>query len=240
MSMPKDFSEDGAAGASGPPQGTSGTFGNSSSGGAIPQNWLSNGALAPNGYGGVWNGNQITQQQASDEFGAGALGQGALGLMFEDGGTVPDQDDAGAGADPSGDTPGGDPTSGTGDPISLALTTVDNALAYGRKLNGLPSSGGDSQQAAAMPTIPGNQSDTPGPYQPGQPRPQQQAANMPMQPPSQSESGVKPLQPMPGRLPPTSNPFGKRTAANEPGDGDGDGDDTTPTIPTGDDEEETA
>lgn len=228
MSMPKDFSEDGAAGASGPPQGTSGTFGTSSSGGAIPQSWLANGALAPNGYGGVWNGNQITQQQASDKFGAGALAQGALGLMFEGGGTVPDQDDAGAGADPSS----GDPTSGTGDPISLALTTVDNALAYGRKLNGLPSSGGDSQQAAAMPTIPGNQSNTPGPYQPGQPRPQQQAANMPMQPSSQSESGVKPIQPMPGRLPPTSNPFGKR-ADNDQGDGD----DSAPTIPTDDDEE---
>lgn len=221
MSMPKDFSEDGAAGASGPPQGTAGTFGNYSLAGS---------------------GQKMTDLQALQAFGPGALAPGAYStdpssssmnmfansgsVMFEDGGVVPDADDAGAGANPNG----GDPTSGTGDPITLALTTVDNALAYGRKLNGLPDGG--QQDAAAMPMIPGNQSQTPGPYKPGQPRPQQMAANMPMQPASQSESGVKPIQPMPGRLPPTSNPFGKR-ADNDQGDGD----DSAPTIPTDDDEE---
>lgn len=45
---------------------------------------------------------------------------------------------------------------------------------------------------------------------------QDEAANMPTVPGGQSESGVKPLQPAPGKLPPTSNPFGKRMAANMP------------------------
>ncbi|OYV25241.1 MAG: hypothetical protein B7X08_06430, partial [Acidocella sp. 20-63-7] len=67
-----------------------------------------------------------------------------------------------------------------------------------------------------VPTIPGNQSETPGPYVPQQPRPQQMAQagyqnnRMPAVPGSQSESGVPPVQPMPGPLPPTANPFGKR------------------------------
>lgn len=46
---------------------------------------------------------------------------------------------------------------------------------------------------------------------------QQQAANMPAVPGSQSESGIPPLQPAPGALPPTSNPFGKRTTPPRPG-----------------------
>lgn len=39
---------------------------------------------------------------------------------------------------------------------------------------------------------------------------QQQASRMPAQPGNQSESGAPRQQPMPGPLPPTSNPFGKR------------------------------
>jgi hypothetical protein len=43
---------------------------------------------------------------------------------------------------------------------------------------------------------------------------------MPVAPASQSNSGVKPLQPMPGPLPPTSNPFGRRSeAAPDPDEG---------------------
>lgn len=218
MSMPKDFSEDGAAGAGGPPQGTSGTFGNSSAsqGGAIPSNWMANGALAPNGYGGVWDGTQITADQASQKYGAGAVGDGALqGLGFEGGGSIPDAD-----GDQDGDQDGGAPAmpagGGSSDRIALALATVDSALSYGRSKHGLPA---DSD------TTDSNQ-------------PQQMAQNrLPSVPGTQSESGIKPVQPMPGPLPPTANPFGKRTmGANEPGDGE----DTQPTIPTDDGDEETA
>lgn len=74
------------------------------------------------------------------------------------------------------------------DAIQKALSTVDGVLAFGRKLHGL---GGDDDGGAIK---------TAG------------LTRMPGQPPSQSESGVPPQQPMPGRLPPTSNPFGKRTA----------------------------
>lgn len=137
------------------------------------------------------------------------------------------------GEDPDDPTaaPGGD-DNGMGDRLALALTSVDSALSYGRKLNGLPADsgmdeGGGGQQAANMPMIPGNQSETPGPYKP-QPK---MAANMPMpmKPAGQSEGNVPPLTPNPGRL--SAPAFGKRTADNEPGDGG------QPVIP---DEEETA
>lgn len=65
--------------------------------------------------------------------------------------------------------------------IDSAMKTVQDALSYGRNLHGL-GSGGD-----------------------------QQASRMPMQPGNQSESGVPREQPMPGPLPPTKTPFGKRT-----------------------------
>lgn len=82
------------------------------------------------------------------------------------------------------------------DAISKALDTVDQVLAFGRKQHGL---GGDDESGGI-----------------------QMAANtrMPAQPPSQSESGVKPIQPMPGPLPPTSNPFGKRADAGNDNDQD--------------------
>lgn len=208
MSMPKSFSEDGASGASGPPQGQAGTFGTlGNSGGSLTSENLSNGAL--NGFGGVFaptppSNDPVGSQAWNSEHSGG----GNLNMMFDGGGSVPDPSDA-------GEDQTGDPTSGTGDPISLALTTVDNALAYGRKLNGLPGgddSGGGQQMAmgARMPSVPG----------------------------TQSNSGTKPIQPMPGPLPPTGNPFGKR-ADNEQGDGDGD-DSPTPTIPEDDGDEETA
>jgi hypothetical protein len=208
--MPKDFSQDGAAGAtSGPPQGAAGTLGPSVMGVGMNPAWLN--TIGNAGLGGPARGNATPNAAwEGDALSEMTPGSPNYSAMFEDGGVVPDQDDAGAGANPAS----GDPTSGTGDPISLALTTVDNALAYGRKLNGLPSDGGG-----------------------GSAQPQQMAANMPMAPAGQSETGIKPPLPAPGRLPPTSNPFGKRTPLkivgdNEPGDGD-----STPKIPDDDDEE---
>ena len=170
-------------------------------------------------------------------------------MMMADGGAV--------GEDDQNAVPGqGD--GGLQQSINQALETVDNALSYGRKLHGLPDGngaipdqqaanmptipgnqsetpgpykpGGGQKQAAAMPTIPGNQSETPGPYKPG--GGQKQAANMPTIPGSQSESGIPPLQPAPGRLPPTSNPFGKRADA-----GDSDGDEGQGAIPDNDQDE---
>jgi hypothetical protein len=66
------------------------------------------------------------------------------------------------------------------DDLSKSLESVAGVLAFGRKLHGL---GGLTQTAEArMPSRPGNQ----------------------------SESGRPPIQPMPGPLPPTQNPFGQR------------------------------
>lgn len=141
--------------------------------------------------------------------------------------------------------------------INQALATVDNTLSYGRKLHGLPSGdeGGGMQTAGAMPmipgnqsetpgpykpqpkvagampTIPGNQSETPGPYKPGQPRPQKTAGlyPMPTKPAGQSETGIPPAAPGPGTLPPTNNPFGKRADSS-------DGDDDTGAIPDNDED----
>ena len=229
MSMPKDFSEDGAFGANGGGDPGSGTFGTgTASSGPISDTdavsrfgagALDNGALGtPNGY---QPPNQVSDATAASRFGAGALGEGNLGMSFSDGGAIDDTD--------------GSPAQ---DRISKALGTVDSVLAFGRKLHGL---GGNEEddgtipgaQAGAMPMIPGNQSETPGPYRPGQGG-QTMAANMPSVPGSQSNSGQRPPQPMPGPLPPTSNPFGKRADA---GDGDGDDDDQGGAINT---DEETA
>lgn len=98
----------------------------------------------------------------------GAAGD-ARALMFEDGGEVP----AGVGD--------------LSDLLSLALSSVDSGLDFGRKKHGLLK--GENAEAAntRMPAVPGNPSDS------GMPRPQ----------------------PMPGPLPPTSNPFGKRQQFSE-------------------------
>lgn len=76
--------------------------------------------------------------------------------------------------------------------LSQALASVQSALAFGRKLHGLggEEEGGAVQTADRMPAVPGNQ----------------------------SESGVARPQPMPGPLPPTNNPFGKRAEAEPDGD----------------------
>lgn len=200
---PKSFATDGANGASGAPGGSAGTANLGNGAQAVPASWLASGTFGESGT-----------------------------LGFDGGGVIPDDDSqpADPSADPSGNPQPTDPNANmngsVSDRLALALTSVDSALSYGRKLNGLHSDGGmdegTGQQAANMPTIPGNQSETPGPYKPQQPQPQQQAANMPMIPGSQSETPgpYVPQQPQPQKM-----------ASN---DGD---DDDAPVIPS---EEETA
>lgn len=200
--MAKPFADDGAAGASGIPDAdASPSFGGGSGGGSTPT---------------LQTGN-ISDAQAIDQFGPGALANGALngvggnfsqgpapttsasdvpagwtntiGTFFEQGGGVPD--DSGSGADGS-------------DPMSSALNTVDQVLQFGYSkygLGGQQDQGGGIQEANAS-------------YSNGR---------MPAVPGSQSNSGVPPLQPQPGPLPPTSNPFGKRAEGAGPADDDNDG-----------------
>lgn len=74
--------------------------------------------------------------------------------------------------------------------LQRALAIVQDTLSYGRQLHGI---GGDTQEAMArMPTVPGNPSES------GQPR----------------------ERPLPGPLPPTARPFGKRVSEADTGDGD--------------------
>jgi hypothetical protein len=126
-------------------------------------------------------GNPQPNAPSPDQFMSQA---GSLG--FSDGGAISDSE--------SGE---GSPEQ---DQISKALESVDQVLAFGRKLHGL--GGGDNEGAiqtadARIPSIPG----------------------------TQSNSGVKPIQPMPGPLPPTANPFGKRAdATGSDPDQDGDND----------------
>jgi hypothetical protein len=144
------------------------------------------------------------------------LGGGALGtydgngtytrspMGFDDGGAMPD-DDGGAiqtaAAMPTipgnqSETPGPyvpqkprpQTANNAGDGsnlVDLALADVQDVLKYTRNKFGL---GGGDQQAGAMPMIPGNQSETPGPYVPQQPKPQQVAGMMPTIPGNQSET----------------------------------------------------
>lgn len=226
--MPRSFSEDGASG------GTTSTQDPGSPGGPTPPSgpgW----ALSSMG-GGMMQNNQTGQTYNPAATGLSQGPMNGMVLSFADGGEVPDADDmpdptAGADADTPAQT---NPTSGVsdqlGDRIALALSTVDSALSYGRKLNGLPGDSGDNegtgQQAANMPMVPGTQSESgtrtqpePGPLPPtsnpfGQRTtrpPLKMSANVPAVPASQSDTGLPPQQPGPGTLPPTSNPFGKRT-----------------------------
>lgn len=87
------------------------------------------------------------------------------------------------------------PANGLAAMMAKAVGSAKEILAYGRKKHGL---GGGEDEGA----IPGAQAGM---------------TRMPTVPGTQSESGIKPLQPAPGRLPPTSNPFGKRAEA-EPED----------------------
>lgn len=142
---PRDFSQDGAAGAGGVNTSTN------SPGSVVP---------APPAAGGDWSGslgspsygtdpsNTAAYEQASkqkpssvgggfsmnpDNLGAYRQAYSAAGLSFEDGGDVPDD---GSGGDSNG--------SPQQDAIQKALSTVDGVLAFGRQLHGL---GGDNQGA---------------------------------------------------------------------------------------------
>lgn len=202
--MAKPFADDGAAGASGIPDAD-----------AAPSVGTGSGGTASSMDTGMGN---ISAGQAAQDYGAGALANGALngvggnfsqgpapttsasdvpagwtntiGTFFEQGGGVPD--DSGSGADGS-------------DPMSSALNTVDQVLQFGYSkygLGGQQDQGGGIQEANAG-------------YSNGR---------MPAVPGSQSNSGVPPLQPAPGPLPPTSNPFGKRaddSSGGVPDDDDG-------------------
>lgn len=257
--MPLSFDQDGASGASqpAPQQGGNNSFG-------VQQNpagqagW----ALASAGGGSmINNGTGQTYSPGAANLPVGEMN--SMALMFEDGGEVPDaqDDDTPDIADPndqnnpSQSQGATNPTSGVsdqlGDRIALALSTVDSALSYGRKLNGLPGDSGNDegpgQQASNMPMVPGTQSESgqrtqpdPGPLPPtsnpfGQRTvrpPLKMSANMPAQPAGQSESGIPPSQPGPGSLPATSNPFGKRTVRPPLQMSE-----ATPQIPEDDDEE---
>jgi hypothetical protein len=111
---------------------------------------------------------------------------------------------------PIEDSQGGDPLLAK---INKALGTVDSVLDYGRNLHGL--GGGDNTQSGGVQTADAGYSN----------------GRMPAIPGSQSNSGVPPIQPQPGPLPPTSNPFGKRADASDSTDQDSSGG-----VDTGDEE----
>lgn len=134
-----------------------------------------------------------------------AANPGGVGFSLSAGGAIPTGDDDGS------DDSNGSPQQ---DAISKALDSVDQVLAFGRKAHGL---GGD--QEGDGPAIQTAQAGY-------------QNNRMPALPGSQSNSGVPPIQPQPGPLPPTSNPFGKRADATQPGDNDT----QSGAIDTGDDE----
>jgi hypothetical protein len=123
----------------------------------------------------------------------------AVGLAFSQGGAIPD------------DTNG----SPQQDAISKALESVDQVLAFGRKLHGLGggSNEGAIQTAGADQRLPGDQGSWEGPMSPTKPSPAPQ-----------------PINPFP-QLPPGNNPFGKRADAG----GDNDSDDQAGAIDTDED-----
>lgn len=108
-------------------------------------------------------------------------------MSFAEGGAIPAEEDAVS------------QPNGLMDVIGKAMGTVQEVLAYGRKKHGI-----GAAQAAE-----GDEGAIPGA--------QAGMTQMPTRPGTQSESGVKPLQPAPGKLPPTDNPFGKRAEADTGG-----------------------
>lgn len=223
MATPKSFADDGAAGASGTPGGNAATA-NLGTGGtpasweaSLPassqsylQNYQTPGASEVGGsLGDQMLGQSYTVSPTGEKEGVGAqygedLGGGyspSTGLptmAFSAGGSMPDDgssddNDDGSTYQPD-DSSQGQPAPQDADRMSLALASVDSGLSYGRQKNGLPTDMDDGSDG------------------------QQQAANMPMRPGNPSDSGVPPLQPSPGPLPPTNNPFGKRDqySANMP------------------------
>ncbi len=258
MAVPKDFSQDGAVGAS----GLSGNPATSSTdawaaqqAGAPGSSRLQTSGIPTEGDGRVVGGANTWQvpysTSANDQFGYASNGRyyrdagsaqnaAAYGQMFEDGGSVP----GGSGLDADGDYDGDMPNDPTGMQarINQALQTVDNALSYGRKLHGLSDKYDqmDNNQMGRWrsPIEGGNR---PGSNTPeldnGKNMSSQMAGNIPAQPAPQSESGIPPQRPFP-RLDPTANPFGKRGPQKMADAGEDQGQPEDQGIPT--DEEEAA
>lgn len=225
---PRPFSQDGAVGAqsgstpAAPSASSSSSYVNPAAvglAGANPFQQGGNGLSTPSGFNpaavglagatpfGVDSPSLPTPSAGPSSVGSGSSGMQrsaggtsaqAVGLAFADGGAIEDDGSASDGSASGGGDTNGSPQQ---DAISKALSTVDGVLAYGRKLHGL---GGGDNEGAIPGATDGTQVADAG-YQNGR---------MPAVPGNQSNSGVKPIQPMPGPLPPTSNPFGKRTSAS--------------------------
>jgi hypothetical protein len=127
--------------------------------------------------------------------------------------------------------------------INAALGVVGDVLSYGRKLHGLGGGGpaeggggGEEQHAASMPMKPFSETPKPQPMMPpsalpygpnekpfgkrseGEAEPEGDeggAIDVAGVIPSQPHSETPRPQPMPGPLPPTNNPFGKRATMSE-------------------------
>lgn len=224
---PRSFSEDGAFGAAGTPTGgTSVTDPGSSTvdwnstnlaGHGNPQMWSDPGKgsssiandnpmFAPQGADGSWNGLKPGQSTFAPSDGSGIQHQYTNASGRSPYGLM--FAEGGAIEDDLDGSINGSPPQ---DAIMKALSTVDGVLAFGRKLHGL----GEGDNGAIKGT--------------------QVAGRMPSVPGTPSDSGVRQPQPMPGPLPPTSNPFGKRVSENQ--DQGDQGDDGKGAIDT---EEETA
>lgn len=164
--------------------------------------------------------------------GSGGGFWGMMGNSYEAGGAIPEDDS------PMMDTMGARMQVD----INAALGAVKGVLSYGRQLHGL---GGGDKQAASMPVKPFNETPKPQPmmppsslpYGPGEkPFGKRSEANPNEQEPDNDAddqggaidvAGMIPSvphsetakpQPMPGPLPPTSNPFGKRAEAQPESD----------------------
>lgn len=226
--MPRDFNTDGAAGGYGGDGGSPTTAG-SPVGGTISGDWTTGnpGGGSP-GAGSDASMSPLNPTGANFNPGAVALAGGGYRLPV-DGGSVgtsssPGNDYFGGVGIPIAsmfadggsvdDDQGGDPNGQLGDLMSLALSSVDQGVDYLRKKHGI----GGQQQASMQ-------------------------GRTPMVPGSQSESGIPPIRPMPGPLPPTSNPFGQRKqfGQNDQDQGDqGGGQETAQAgaIPDGDSDDE--
>lgn len=220
--MAKSFTLDGAAGAGGPAQSTAPAPGATSSSASSASSTPTAPNLDPGGAiyasnpaaGGSSGGGEQFPASGSSSTAAGlpegglaplasgaapATGSGAPALypgggnFFAQGGGVPDDGDGDNDQSQNqGQGQQADPMSSV---LQRALGSVDQVLQYGYQQYGLSTgapadgSGGGQQMASNMPTVPG----------------------------TQSNSGIPPQQPMPGPLPPTSNPFGKRADAGPGG-----------------------
>jgi len=218
MAIPKDFSVDGAVGAGGP--GMSSAPGMASSSSVPPS--ASTTPPAPQvpaaldyagAAGGGGGGLSLPSEQRTPSAGGAPAPSGGISEAptqypsfqtgnapgSSQGSNVP-QGTNGIFFDQGGGVPddagSGDPSQQGADPMSSilqrSLGSVDQTLQQMYKQYGL---GGDSQagggvqdEAASMSTIPGNQ----------------------------SNSGIPPLQPGPGTLAPSSNPFGQRSVQPPP------------------------